>query len=115
MRWTVEQFNEYQARRAQAGTKLPAAKLECDQAPALESSSIGETQSDRLPTVRFIFYRQRLFDLDNAYASAKDLLDGLSSANLIQGDAPTQIRLQVEQVKVAHRSEQKTVIVIEYP
>lgn len=51
-------------------------------------------------------------DEDNLYGSAKSLLDGLRQAGLIPGDSPKEIDLEVKQVKVNHRKEQGTEIMI---
>lgn len=95
--------------------KVPPAEPEHNQAPALVEAISGTTESSARPTVRFVFYRQRLLDRESAWAGTKDLLDGLRYAALIQNDAEKDIELQVEQVKVDHRAEQKTVVIITYP
>jgi hypothetical protein len=97
------------------GTGLPAAKPQRDQATALESAIPREEKSMGRPTARFVFHRQRLLDRDNAWAGAKDLLDGLRAAGLVSDDTEAAIELKVEQVKVAHRADQKTVVEIIYP
>ena len=113
MRWTQQEYDAYLARRSAPGTKLPAAEPERAQANALDQTVQGKTEGVRRPAVRFTLYRLRLLDRDNYAGSAKDLLDGLRHAALIPGDSEAEIDLQVEQVKVARRSEQKTVISIE--
>ena len=113
MRWTQQEYDAYLARRSAPRIKLPAAEPERAQANALDQTVQGKTEGVRRPAVRFTLYRLRLLDRDNYAGSAKDLLDGLRHAALIPGDSEAEIDLEVEQVKVAHRSEQKTVISIE--
>ena len=73
-----------------------------------------KAQSSRLPSVRFILCRTRPLDPDAKFASVKNLLDGLQYAGLIPGDRENQISLQVDQIKVPHRSQHQTVIEIEW-
>jgi len=111
--WDTATYENFLARRSQARTKLPAPEPERAQANALDQTVQGKTEGVRRPAIRFTLYRLRLLDRDNYAGSAKDLLDGLRHAALIPGDSEAEIDLQVEQVKVARRSEQKTVISIE--
>jgi hypothetical protein len=75
----------------------------------------GETPRAGRPVVRFRLCRVKLLDVDAKYASVKDLLDGLTSAGLIHGDKEGQVRLEVEQEKVASYASERTLIEIEYP
>lgn len=92
---------------------LPDPKPKRDEAPALGCAAQGEASGVQCAVVRFIGYRVRPLDPDNFAGSVKDLLDGLRHAALISGDEPWRLRLQTEQVKVAHYSEERTEIVIE--
>lgn len=94
---------------------LQDSKPECDQKTALVAADEGKTQGVGRAVVRFIGYRTRPLDPDNFAGSVKDLLDGLCRAGLLDGDAPWQIRLQTEQVKIGHRKDEYTEIEIEYP
>lgn len=95
---------------------LPDTKPERNQKAALGAAVPGEAKGMGRPRIRFTLYRTRLLDDDNAAGSIKDCVDGLREASLIQGDAPWQIELQKpEQVKVAHRKDERTEILIEYP
>jgi hypothetical protein len=94
--------------------QLSRAEPECDQAPALGPAVQREVQSLPRTTVRFIGYRVRPLDPDNFADGCKDLLDGLRHAALIPGDEPWRINFETRQEKVARRSEEKTVIEIEY-
>ena len=95
-------------------SKLPDAKPK-EQARALGSDHEGKTSGARVPHVCFTLCRTRLLDVDAKYGSIKDLLDGLQYAGLISGDREGEITLEVNQVKVSHRSEEKTLISIELP
>lgn len=66
-------------------------------------------------TIRFIIYRVRPLDPDNAAASGKAILDGLRYARLIPEDKPHLIKFEVEQEKINHYKDQKTLIEIIYP
>jgi hypothetical protein len=100
---------------SEAGHQLSDAKLERDKAATLDGAILGKEKSAGRTRVRFTGYRIRPLDPDNFAAGTKDLLDGLRHAGLLQGDEPWRITLETEQVKVAHRDEQGTVIEIFYP
>ncbi len=84
------------------------------QAPALERRDAGKAQGTGCPLVRFTLCRVNLLDVDAKYGCVKDLLDGLQYAGLIRGDREGEVRLEVEQVRVRHYSEQRTEIEITY-
>jgi len=89
---------------------------ECpQQAVALDTSGGRETPCPRRTCVRFVLRRVSLLDVDAKWGSLKDVLDGLATAGLIPGDREDQITLQCEQEKVAHYSEEETVITITTP
>lgn len=92
-------------------TRLPNPKP-TKQAGALDGDHAGKTSSPGCPLVRFTLCRIRLLDVDSKYGSVKDLLDGLQYAGLIRGDREGEINLEVHQIKVAHRHEEKTLIEI---
>jgi hypothetical protein len=87
-------------------------KPQQDQAPALGASVQGEAEGVRRTTVRFTGFRVHPLDPDNFAGSVKDLLDGLRHASIISGDEPWRIRLETEQVKVAHFADERTEIEI---
>jgi hypothetical protein len=97
-----------------ANAQLSRAEPECDQTPTLGSAVQRETQSLPRVTVRFVGYRVRPLDPDNFAGGCKDLLDGLRHAHLIPGDEAWRLNFETRQEKVAHRSDEKTVIEIEY-
>ena len=92
--------------------KLQSPKLKRHKTPALGATVSRKTESLPRACVRFVGYRTRPLDPDNFAGGCKDLLDGLRHSGLISGDEPWKIKLETEQIKVAHRSEEKTVIEI---
>ena len=82
-------------------------------APALGAAVPRGTESIPRTTVRFTGYRVRPLDPDNFAGGIKDLLDGLRHAQLIHGDEAWRIKLETEQVKVAHFEDECTLIEIE--
>ena len=114
--WTdadVARHNEKVKRGDKADTQLPdAQQRQCAQPLAGDSS--GKAQGAICPLVRFTLCRVRLLDVDAKYASVKDLLDGLAHAGLIHGDKEGQVRLEVEQEKVIHFEEERTIVKITY-
>src|SRR5215469_793190 len=80
---------------------------------ALEELAEGEATCLGPPSICFVFRRTRLVDVDAL--NPKDLIDGLVKAGLLPGDKVGQIILEpMEQIKVAHRCEEETVITIRY-
>lgn len=53
-----------------------------------------------------------LMDHDGAYSAIKPVLDALTEQKIIIDDSPKYIELKVEQKKVAHKTEEKTEILI---
>jgi len=105
MRWTREQYEAYQNRRAGKNPVLeqPA------QNDALETNP-GEAPAASRVHIRFISFRQRLCDPDNL--SVKWLLDCLRYCGAIAGDEPDKITLEIRQEKVALKSNERTEIEI---
>ena len=91
---------------------LPHAQPQRHEAPALGGADEGKAQGVPRIAVRFVGRRVKPLDPDNFAGSVKDLLDGLRHAGLIPGDEPWRIRLETEQVKVAHFHEEATEITI---
>jgi hypothetical protein len=94
--------------------RLQNAELERDQAAALGVATERKTKSVQRVTVRFVGYRCRPLDPDNFAGGCKDLLDGLRHAGLLPDDRPEDIIFETEQIKVAHRGEERTQIILEY-
>ena len=93
--------------------QLPHAVAERHEAPALGATIRGEAAGLCRTRIRFVGYRVQPLDPDNFAGSVKDLLDGLRHAELLLDDNPEHITLETEQVRVAHRKDEKTVIEIE--
>ena len=91
-----------------ANSQLCSEKLERASRPALERPASGETKSDDRVSLRYVLYRVRLLDPDNAVGATKTVTDCLCEVGIIPGDAANQITLTVEQVKVAHRIDERT-------
>jgi len=94
---------------------LQSAEPQCDEAAAL-----GPTNASQVPllgkiTVRITGWRLRPLDPDNFAGGTKDLIDGLKHAGLLPGDSWQQIVLITEQVKIAHKKDEHTEILIDYP
>lgn len=95
--------------------KIPDPKPKHDETAALEPAGPDTKESFCRPIVRFTLHRVQPLDPDNAAGSCKDLLDGLRHAGLIPGDEAWRIKFGVEQEKVAHYKDEKTVIEIVTP
>lgn len=99
--------------------RLPHTEPEHPLSPALvsdhESQGRSKTGPAPRPAVRFTLYRCRLLDSDNAVASVKFILDALVAERLLDGDGPDDIELAVDQVRVRHREQEGTMIVIDRP
>jgi hypothetical protein len=95
--------------------KISNPKSERHQAAALDEAVGDQAACDSRPIVRFTLHRVKPLDPDNAAGSCKDLLDGLRHAGLIPGDEAWRIRFETEQEKVAHYTDEKTVIEIITP
>lgn len=114
-RMSAAQFQErYGGKNKAVPSRTPHPKP-AKQTGALGKNNAVKTPLSRRPLVRFILCRVQLLDADAKWGSVKDLLDGLQYAGLIHGDREDQIRLKVEQQKVAHYDEEETIIEIEYP
>ncbi len=87
-----------------------------EQTSALDSEDEREAPRPKRPIVGFTLCRVRLLDWEAKWSSIKDLLDGLQKSGLISGDREDQIdpRSFVVQEKVAHYSEERTVIEITF-
>ncbi len=97
----------------QVGGEVSHTKPKRDETPALGTAIQGETKSVQRVVVKFVGYRVKPLDPDNFAGSVKDLLDGLRHAGLIHGDEYWRIKLETEQVKVAHYEEEQTIITID--
>jgi hypothetical protein len=65
------------------------------------------------PSIIIYLYSCRIMDADGKWSSVKPILDGLRYANVIEDDKPEFISyLNVEQIKVNHRSDERVEILI---
>jgi len=95
--------------------KLPNPFIKRDDEKSLGKTVEGKKAGMERIVVCFKLMRSRLLDPDNAAASTKNLIDGLRHAKLLFDDTIHDIILQVEQEKVKHISQERTVITITYP
>lgn len=112
---TLQQGNSRVSNDNQTNVGLQGSEPERNQASALGVAISREEKGTDRVIVRFTGFRCRPLDPDNFAAGVKDSLDALRYAHLIDGDEPWRITLQTEQVKVAHRNQEKTIIELEYP
>lgn len=96
-------------------SKIPDAKPEHHQAPALGGPVQGKNEGFQRTIVSFVGYRVKPLDPDNFAGSVKDLLDGLRHSSILGGDEWWRIKLETEQKKVAHYKDERTEITVTYP
>jgi hypothetical protein len=84
-------------------------------APALDQVAKREKARLGRITVRYRLLRVRPLDPDGVSGSTKDCTDGLCRCGLLPGDNPYQITLTVEQEKVEHYADERTIIELTYP
>jgi hypothetical protein len=101
-------------RNIEANAQLCAKEPERDVRPAVVDPVPGKEKSDERARVSIVMFRVRLLDPDNAYGSAKPLIDCLRTCNLISDDSEKEIELTVTQEKVNHFNEQRTEVKITY-
>jgi hypothetical protein len=97
-----------------ANPQLFTSQPEQDVRPAVVDQAPGKDQSDERISVSIVMFRVRLLDPDNAYGSAKPLIDCLRKVDLIPDDSEKEIDLSVTQQKVNHFAEQRTELKITY-
>ena len=73
----------------------------------------GKEENPARCILSYTSYRCRLLDEDNW--CTKYFTDALRYCGALPDDTPDKVTIQVRQEKVAHRSEEKTEIIIEYP
>lgn len=103
MRWTKEQYAEYQVRRATSGA-VPQ-QIVCHEPVA--ATPRKEVNTDRF-RVCVTGFRVRLLDPDNV--CPKYFIDCLRYAGLIPNDRASDITLEVRQEKVKLKSDERTEI-----
>jgi len=90
-------------------------KPEPSQVEALATSDEGKGSGTTRPIVRVTSFRCRLLDRSNLWGGWKGLEDCLVASGLIAGDSEKDADIQVTQIRVSHRFEERTEIIIEYP
>lgn len=132
--WTKEMAEKHNARVAAMESKTkhhdnpPRPEIQNSQQrerqKELDRSDEGKTQGPKSILARvnrgfcrvsFLLRRVRLLDVDAATASVKDVLDCCWISNLVDGDRPDQISLEVRQEKVASFKAEETIIEIQIP
>ena len=98
-----------------ANLKLPAKEPQRTPRETLERTVQGKAEGDERIGLSYVLHRVRLLDPDNAFGATKTITDCLCEVGLLPGDAANQIKLDVEQIKVAHFEDEKTVLNITYP
>lgn len=94
--------------------QLFASQPEQDIRTAVVDEAPGKEKGNVRARVCIVMFRVRLLDPDNAYGSAKPLIDCLRTCGLISDDSEKEIDLQVSQKKVDHFNEQRTEVKIVY-
>ncbi len=96
-----------------ADSPAPDTILERRHADEPLSTDQIEARHPRRYVVRFTSHRVQLLDEDNL--CVKYVCDGLRHAGIIPDDSPDQAHIEVAQVKVAHKADEKTVIEVFAP
>lgn len=84
----------------------------CDVKQTLEPLPQAQETSKRRTKVRIVRYACRPLDCDNYAGGCKALIDELRYAKIIRDDNPETIEVEFKQVKVSHKTEERTEIEI---
>ena len=87
-------------------------KPKCDAKQALEPLPPAKERSQSRTHIRITRYSCRPLDCDNYAGGCKPLIDELRYAKLIRDDNPETIEVEFKQVKVPHKTEERTEIEI---
>ncbi len=103
----------------QARPQLQSAKPKRVPAKALDAPAQGggdgkDGAGERI-VLRITGYRVRPLDPDNFAGGTKQIIDQLRYCGLIAGDEPWRVKLEADQVKVAHYADERTELEIVYP
>jgi hypothetical protein len=101
MKWTPQQLREYETRRASSRTK-PECAVPHEPVAAPE----GKAQNPGRVLLRITSFRRRLIDPDNL--CPKYFIDALRYAQVIGDDSAAHITLEVSQIKVKTKTEERT-------
>ena len=112
MKWTNQQLREYEQRQAAAKARRASSRAQpepalCHEPVAAEAREAGDAIRVH---VRVVSLRRRLCDPDNL--CPKYFVDCLRYAGLIRNDRPEDIALEVRQVRVKSRDQERTEIEI---
>ena len=110
--WDSATYEKYLARRSADRTKLPAAEPEQNAPSPLVKKEARKVENLPRVSVSIGIHRCRLLDSDNAWGGSKALIDCLVAIGLLPGDSPSDIDLNVQQVKVLAPWREGTVIEI---
>ncbi len=115
-KWTAAQVYEHNQRVASKARGVsPSAKSEpavCNEPVAAKAREARDPATVRHHLVAITSFRRRLLDFDNLAGGCKYFLDCCKYANLIPDDNPQAITLQVHQVKVKDKAQERTEIEI---
>ena len=66
----------------------------------------------KFPRISVLLYAVRPFDTDGSYTACKAIVDGLKRdcTGVIKDDSPKHINLEVKQIKVGHKNEERVEI-----
>jgi hypothetical protein len=105
----------FKANETHTIAQLPHTNTQHHKATTLDRVAKGEKTGLGRITVRYRLRRVRPIDPDGVAGSTKDCTDGLCRCGLLPGDNPFQITLIVEQEKVEHYSDERTIVELTYP
>jgi len=111
MRWTKEQYNEYQRKVERERQHHPLRPPSPKPKPDVLHEPLVKDEAKAQDTRRHVTvssYRVRLCDPDNL--CVKPFIDGLRYCGVINDDTTNHITITVQQFKVKTRKEEKTVI-----
>jgi hypothetical protein len=103
---TQAEYDAYQARRKASGPKPE--QVVCHESVAEKERETSHPESIPRRVVRITSYRRRLLDFDNLAGGCKYFLDSCKYAGLIPDDGPECITLEVSQVRVKTKAEERT-------
>ena len=92
--------------------RIPDPKPESNIGETLRSIDKGKEDSKKRSFVRITRFSCRPLDCDNYAGGCKPLIDQLRYAKLIKDDDPESVQIEFIQVKVPHKTEERTEIEI---
>jgi len=110
--WDRATYDNFLARRLAARTKLHSAEPQQNTSSPLVKTETRKVENPSRVSVSIGIYRSRILDSDNAWGGSKALVDCLVTVGLLPGDSPSDIDLNVQQIKVSRKAQEQTVIEI---